>query len=62
MEVIFGLLYSIVGIYVFIRLSKYYETKNQDGDPDGIDALTALFFGVFWIVWVPFYLFFGKSS
>jgi hypothetical protein len=62
MEVIFGLLYAIVGIYVFTRLVKYYETKNQDGDPDGIDALTALFFAVFWIYWVPFYLLFGKSG
>ena len=60
MELIFGVIYSIVAIYVYLRLAKYYENKNQDGDPDGIDALTALFFGIFWIVWVPWFLIFKK--
>ena len=61
MEVIFSFVYFTIAIFVFTRLVQYYKNKNNDGDPDGIDALTALFFAVFWIYWVPFYLIFGKK-
>ena len=60
MEVVFSLAYFGMSIYVFVRLSQYYKDKNNDGDPDGIDALSALFFAVFWIVWLPWFLIFKK--
>ena len=54
------LAYFAIGLYVFDRLTRYYKTKNTDGDPDGLDALSSLFFAVFWIVWLPWYLIFKK--
>lgn len=62
MEVAFSLAYFAMAIYVFVRLAQYYKDKNNDGDPDGIDALSALFLGVFWIVWLPWFLYFRKTS
>lgn len=59
-EVVFSLVYFAMAIYVFIRLSEYYKDKNKDGDPDGLDALSSLFFAVFWVVWLPWYLIFKK--
>lgn len=60
MEVIFSFMYFAVASYVFVRLTTYYKTKNTDGDPDGIDALSSLFFAIFWAVWLPWYFIFKK--
>ena len=60
-EVVFSFMYFAIAIYVFIKLSEYYKNKNTDGDPDGIDALSALFFAVFWVVWLPWFLIFKKQ-
>ena len=59
-EAVVSLIYFAVAIYVFIRLVQYYKIKNTDGDPDGIDALSSLFFAFFWIVWLPWFLIFKK--
>ena len=60
MEVFFSVVYFAIGLCVFFRLTEYYENKNPDGDPDGLDALSSLFFAVFWIVWLPWFLIFKK--
>jgi hypothetical protein len=52
---------SVYVIGVFFTAYLAYEklkTRNKDGDPNGLDLLTASFAGVFWPLFVPIYVMF----
>jgi hypothetical protein len=55
--------YFAVGLYVFYKSLGYFDERNKDGDPEGLDALVSLGVACFWPVTVPiillYRLFFG---
>ena len=49
-------LYLVIGLIVFNKSLKYFDEKNGDGDPEGLDALVSLGAGCFWPVVIPLVL------
>lgn len=49
---IMGGLYLIGTIAAFLKVNRWLNIRNADGDPEGLDALTALGAAVFWPVWL----------
>lgn len=41
-------LYFAISLFLIFRCLRFFETKNQDGDPEGLDALAAVTIGLFW--------------
>jgi hypothetical protein len=48
--------YFAVGLLVFYKSLGYFDERNGDGDPEGVDALFSLGIGCFWPVTVPIIL------
>lgn len=55
MELILSILYLSIGLLVFYRSLNYFDNRNKDGDPEGLDALTSLGIACFWPVVTPLY-------
>lgn len=55
-EVTLSIVYLTVGLLVFYRSLQWFDVRNQDGDPEGLDALTSLGFATFWPVVVPIFM------
>ena len=49
---IIGGIYLIGLIASFLKVNRWLTIKTADGDPDGLDALTAFGAAVFWPVWI----------
>jgi len=49
---IIGGFYLLGTIAAFLKVNRWLNIKNSDGDPEGLDALTALGAAVFWPVWL----------
>lgn len=53
---ILSVIYVSAGIYVLYESLIYLGKKHNDGDPEGLDALTAFGVACFWPVTVPLFL------
>lgn len=49
---IFGGIYLIGLIISFFKVNRWLNIRTADGDPEGLDALTALIAAVFWPAWI----------
>lgn len=47
--------YLVAGLLVFYRTLRFLDARNKDGDPEGLDFLTALCAALFWPVVVPLF-------
>lgn len=55
-EVVFLVVYVAAGLYVFHRTMEWLDARNNDGDPEGLDAFTAFSIACFWPVVVPIFI------
>lgn len=49
---ILGGIYLVGLISSFIKVNRWLNLRNSDGDPEGLDALTAIGIAVFWPLWI----------
>ena len=47
--------YFSIGLIVFYKSLQYFDKRNGDGDPEGLDSLVSLGMACFWPVSVPLY-------
>lgn len=47
--------YLVIGLFVFYKSLQYFDKRNSDGDPEGLDALVSLGIACLWPVTVPLY-------
>lgn len=47
--------YVTVGLIVFYKALGYFDERNGDGDPEGLDSLVSLGAACFWPVTALFY-------
>lgn len=56
-ESIVSILYLLSCLYFTKRAYEYFASKNNDGDPEGLDFLSAGFVGLFWPFFGVLYIF-----
>lgn len=61
-EYLLGAIYLIGVFFASYFVYKKLEKKNKDGDPQGLDFLTAFGAGVFWPLVMPIYVLFVVMS
>ena len=55
MQIALGFVYLIGIVVSFFKVYATLVRKTNDGDPENLDALTAMAASVFWPVWIWFY-------
>lgn len=48
--------YLLIGLLVYIRALRFFDEKNKDGDPEGLDALVSCAAGLFWPLTIPVFV------
>jgi O-methyltransferase involved in polyketide biosynthesis len=48
--------YLVIGLLVYIRALRFFDEKNKDADPEGLDAMVALAAGLFWPLTIPVFV------
>lgn len=48
--------YFSIGLIVFYQGLSFFDKKNKDGDPEGLDALVSLAAALFWPVTILLFL------
>jgi hypothetical protein len=46
-------IYFGIGLLVYFQALRFFDEKNKDGDPDGLDAMVSLAAGLFWPLTIP---------
>jgi hypothetical protein len=41
---------------IYFKILKYFDKRNKDGDPEGLDALVSCAAGLFWPLSVPIFV------
>lgn len=52
LQITLGIVYFIGVIVSFFKVHGWLARRHADGDPEALDALTAMGVGVFWFVWI----------
>jgi len=54
-ELLFAV-YLVIGLLVYIKALRFFDEKNKDGDPEGLDALASCAAGLFWPLTIPVFV------
>lgn len=49
-------IYLAVGLLVYLRALRFFDERNKDGDPEGLDALVATAAGFLWPLTIPAFI------
>ena len=60
-EILFAT-YLIIGLLVYIRALSFFDEKNKDADPEGIDAIVSLAAGIVWPLTIPGFIIYSIFS